>query len=115
MSATFTATCDACAHEGECQTVGDANVCEDCIGFHERAVTAAAAAGWRELSSTVQEYYGEERDRWRRLVAEMVKVYCEHDETPDPHDYPHCEPCAEGDHDHCSGIQPVGCCCEVPA
>lgn len=32
-----------------------------------------------------------------------------------PHDYPHCEPCALGNHDHCSGLcAPDKCCCEAP-
>lgn len=77
MSQTVTRTCDACAIEGECQSVGDVNVCVDCLAYHEEAVTAAADAAWGSLPSTVQEYYSEAKDRWRRLCAEVVKAYCE--------------------------------------
>lgn len=79
------ATCDMCAAEGVCEYQDDGSTaCGDCLAFHESALTAAAEAAWGSLPSSVQQYYDEERDRWRRLCAEVVKGYLEYtDEGPE--------------------------------
>lgn len=78
-------TCDQCAAPGRCVIQGDAYICEVCVGFHERALRAAHEAAWGELPSWAQERFGtyeEPERRWERIVAAVVKGYCEFTDEP---------------------------------
>lgn len=71
-------TCDQCARVAETLTAdGDAAICHDCLDAHQRALDAATDVAWRDLPSSMQDYFDGDKGRLRRTVAAAVKAYIE--------------------------------------
>lgn len=79
-------TCDACAEHGVCVIDdGGAYVCDRCVGFHERAIDAAAEAlydlRYRRSPNTSPppwpSYFQSGRDEMREQARVAVTAYDE--------------------------------------
>ena len=71
----------------ECEVVGDAYVCIDCLAFNDRAIDAATDAvqqGWKLFGELYGKAIPLHRDMVREIVATATKVYAEYQDVFPP-------------------------------